>query len=163
MSLRITLCVAGLAMVQAVGCASTPTRDVAHYPFPEAQAQLREVLKTIIRGAQSANAVGLREGHLISDKFTKFGGRLYERLNFEQTVAGETANITTGQDFTYEVKDLKIDVFDDVAIMTYYGHVTRMVDGEPVQYSFRQTLAFLNTRDGWKIIHEHQSRKEYAQ
>ncbi len=150
-----------LSLLLLASCAAT--HDIAHYPFPEAQAELREVLKTIIHNAQTANAVGLREGHLRTDKFTKFGGRLYERLDFEQTVAGETANITTGKDYTYEVKDLKIDVYDVVAIMTYFGHVTRMVDGEPVRYSFRQTLAFLNTSDGWKIIHEHQSRKEYAE
>ena len=150
-----------LSTLLLASCAAT--HDLAHYPYPEAQAELREVLNSIIHDAQTANAVGLREGHLISDKFTKFGGRLYERLDFEQTVAGETGNITTGKDFTYEVEDLKIDVFDDVAIMTYYGRVKRIVDGKPVRYSFRQTLVFLNTSDGWKIIHEHQSRKEYAQ
>jgi ketosteroid isomerase-like protein len=136
-------------------------RDLIHDPFPEAQAELRELLATIIRDAETGNANGLRDSHLKSDKFTKFGGRKYERLDFAHTVAGETANITKGQDYKYDVSDLKIDVFGEVAIMTYYGHVTRKVDDDPVEYSWRQTLVFLDTPDGWKIIHEHQSRKEY--
>lgn len=165
MATRMAVALVGLATLQMLGCASTTTApsewDLAHHAYPEAQEELREILATIIRDAQTGNAVGLREGHLKSDKFTKFGGRKHKRLDFEQTVAGETANITTGQEYTYDVDDLKIDVFGKVAIMTFHGHVTRMVDDELVEYTFRQTLAFLDTSDGWKIIHEHQSRKEY--
>ncbi len=161
MRMSIVLLVAGLAMVQLVGCASTPTRDVAHYPFPEAQAQLRAVLNTIIHDAQSANVQGLRDAHLNSDKFTKFSGSTYERRNFEQTVESETAAITSRQDYKYEARDLKIDVFGEVAVMTYYSDRSYKEDGELIQYSARQTFVFLKTADGWKIVHEHKSgRKE---
>jgi len=152
-----------LATVQLLGCASYARRDLARYPFPEAQAELREVLHQIINDCETANVAGLRNSHLNSDKFTKFGGRSYDRENFEQCTASETANVTSGQDYKYDVSDLKIDVFGEVAVMTYYGRVSREVDGEAVRYSWRQTLVFLKTADGWKIIHEHQSRKKYIE
>jgi ketosteroid isomerase-like protein len=55
----------------------------------------------------------------------------------------------------YEVKELKIDVFGDIGIVTYYPHVTFVKDGEEKEVSGRQTLVFLKTKDGWRIVHEH--------
>lgn len=55
----------------------------------------------------------------------------------------------------YRVDDLKIDVFGDVGIATYYPHVSFTSDGEMVTVMGRQTLVFLETAEGWKIVHEH--------
>ena len=57
--------------------------------------------------------------------------------------------------YKQEVRDLKIDVFDDVAIATYYPHFSFIINGEGKEGSGRQTLVFLSTGDGWKIVHEH--------
>ncbi len=48
--------------------------DLAHYPFPEAQAELREVLDDIVHDSETANVVALRDSHHKCEKFTKFGG-----------------------------------------------------------------------------------------
>ena len=160
MRMILILFIGGLATVQVVGCASTPIRDVAHYPFPEAQAELRQTLEAIINDAETVNMQGLRDAHLNSDKFTKFSGSTYERRNFEQTVESETAAITSRQDYKYEAKDLKIDVFGEVAVMTYYSDRSYKEDGELIQYSARQTFVFLKTADGWKIVHEHKSGRK---
>ena len=152
----VLLIVVGFGALPVIGCAAT--RDSADYPFPEAQAELRQVLEDIINDVETANAVGLREGHLRTDKFTKFPGRTYDRMNFQQTIEVETGSITSKQDYKYEARDLKVDVFGDVGIVTYYPHRSYKLDGETVEYSARQTLVFLKTDDGWKIIHEHQSQ-----
>jgi ketosteroid isomerase-like protein len=52
------------------------------------------------------------------------------------------------------VRDLKIDVFDDIAVATYYPYVTYVLNGEEKKGSGRQTFVFLNTKDGWKLVHE---------
>ena len=81
----ILLMLSGSVVVPLMGCATT--RDIAHYPFPEAQAELREVLDGIIHDSETANVVGLRDIHLKSEKFTKFGGgEIYERMDYEQCV-----------------------------------------------------------------------------
>jgi ketosteroid isomerase-like protein len=55
---------------------------------------------------------------------------------------------------------LKIDVFGDIGIATYYPHVSFVQDGERKTGSGRQTLVFLKTNDGWKLVHEHGTPKK---
>ena len=113
----------------------------------------------IIDDAEAANVAGLRESHLASDKFTKFDGREFERQNVEQCNESEAALFTSAQDIKLEMKDRKIDVFGDVAIMTCYNHFSYLDDGELRRGVARNTLVFLKTADGWKIVHEHVTPK----
>ena len=58
-----------------------------------------------------------------------------------------------------EMKDRKIDVFGDIAIMTCYNHFSYSVEGNREERVARNTLVFLRTADGWKIVHEHVTPK----
>jgi ketosteroid isomerase-like protein len=71
------------------------------------------------------------------------------------TNESEAAYIRSVSYLHYEVEDLKIDVFGDVGIVTYYPHVSFVKDGEEMSGIGRQTLVFLKTETGWKIVHEH--------
>ena len=130
-------------------------KDIINDLFPEAQSELREVINSIVRDSETANLEGLKASHLLSDKFTKFGPRSFERQDVESTNESELAHFGSISNFKAEVKDLKIDVFGDIGIATYYPHVSFEKDGEEKIGSARQTLVFLKTGEGWKIIHEH--------
>lgn len=156
---RLTLSILAFTAVALVGCASTTKHDLAHYPCPDAQVELRKVLNNILRDAETANINGLREGHLDSAKFTKFGGGSFERINFDQCIKAETANVRSREALEMEAKGVKVDVFGNVAIVTCYLHIGFQHDGQPKRRIVRNTLAFLNTEDGWKIIHEHNTPK----
>ena len=129
--------------------------DLIHYSFPQAQAEIREVVNSIVKDAETANIEGLKAAHLESDKFTKFGPRNFDRQDFESTNKSEEAFFGSIENFTQEIKEFKVDVFGDIAIATYYPHVSYIQDGERKMGSGRQTLVFLKTDDGWKIVHEH--------
>jgi len=58
-----------------------------------------------------------------------------------------------------EAKDIKIDVFGDVGIATYYPHFSFEKNGVESKGEGRQTLVFLKTNEGWKIIHEHGTKR----
>ena len=131
------------------------SKDLEGDPFPEAQAELREVMNSIAADLMTANSEGLREVHLNSDKFTKFGPRVFTRQDVESTNASEVAFWSSATDVEYVTEGMKIDVFDDVAVVTYYPQVSYERGGEEYSVSGRQTLVFLKTADGWKIIHEH--------
>jgi ketosteroid isomerase-like protein len=131
------------------------SRDLVEDPFSEAQAELRAVVQTIVEDAETANIDGLQSIHLVSDKFTKFGPRSFERQDVAGTNRSEAAHFGSISNFKQTVEDLKIDVFGDVAVVTYYPHVSFVKDGEQRTGSGRQTLVFLKTGDGWKIVHEH--------
>ncbi len=149
-----------LALVLLNSCANVRRHQTIHEPYPEAQAELREVVESIGRDAMAANINGLRAAHLDSDKFTKFGPRSFERQDVEQTNESEAAFFGSIQNLKYEARDLKIDVFGDIGIATYYPHVSFVQDGERKTGSGRQTLVFLKTNDGWKLVHEHGTPKK---
>jgi len=123
------------------------------------QDQIREVINTIVKDAEEANIEGLKVAHLESEKFSKFGPRKFERQDVASTNKTEEAFFSSISDYKQEIRDLKIDVFDDIAIATYYPHVSFEQDGETKQASGRQTLVFLKTKIGWKIVHEHGTPK----
>ncbi|MHC4911104.1 MAG: nuclear transport factor 2 family protein [Planctomycetota bacterium] len=159
MQRRLALVLAGLSTLQVLGCASPPAPpsdwDLAHDPDPEAQAELREVVNLIVKDAMEANIEGLQAAHLDSEKFTKFGPRKFDRQDVGGTNESEAAFFGSISNVSEEVKDLKIDVFGDTAIATFYPHVSFVQNGEERHGSGRQTFVFLRTRDGWKLVHEH--------
>ena len=134
--------------------------DIVNDLLPERQSELREVIESIVKDCETANLEGLKAIHLASDKFTKFGPRSFERQDVKSTNESEVAHFGSISNFKAEVKDLKIDVFGDVGIATYYPHVTFEKDGVGRSGSARQTLVFLKTSEGWKIIHEHGTMRQ---
>ena len=134
--------------------------DLVNEIFPEAQNELREVINSIFKDSETANLEGLKASHLLSDKFTKFGPRSFERQDVESTNESELAHFSSITNFKAEVKDLKIDVFGNVGIATYYPYVTFEKDGIEKSGNARQTLVFLKTSEGWKIIHEHGTMRQ---
>ena len=136
-------------------CERNSERDLINDKFPKEQAEIYEVIKSIVKDAEAANIEGLKEAHLVSEKFTKFGPRNFDRQNVASTNNSEEAFFGSITNYKQEVKDLKIDVFGDIGIATYYPYVSFMQDGESYIGSGRQTLVFLKTENGWKIVHEH--------
>lgn len=137
---------------------NSKNQDLVNSIFEEEQEQIKEVVNTIVRDAETANLEGLKNSHLESDKFSKFGPRNFERQNVEKTNESELAFFGTVSNYKEEVKDLKIDVFGEVGIATYYRAVTFEQDNEERNVDLRQTLVFVRTDDGWKIVHEHGTR-----
>lgn len=133
--------------------------DLIQNNFPEVQAELRAVVQSIANDSETANIEGLQAIHLVSDKFTKFGPRSWNRQDVESTNASEAAHFGSIENFKVEVRDLKIDVFGDVAIATYYPYVSFKKDGESKSANGRQTLVFLKANNEWKIIHEHGTKR----
>ena len=154
---RISLAVFALVTMQLLGCASTPKHDLAHYPYPNAQAEIREVIQQLTDDIISANVEGIRAAHLYSDKFTKFPGGDFERIGFDECVEEEIAAGTSLKNLKMDADGIKIDVFGNVAVLTEYFHLSHAVNGEPELIDARVTLVFLQTHDGWKIVHEHVS------
>lgn len=134
--------------------------DLVNEIFPEAQNELREVIQSIVKDCEAANLEGLKDIHLHSDKFTKFGPRIFERQDVERTNQSELAFFGSVSNYKEEVKDLKVDVFGEVGIVTYYRSVSFEQENEEKSVDLRQTLVFLKTSAGWKIIHEHGTKPQ---
>lgn len=135
-------------------------RDLIKDQFPDAQDELRKAVESIATDIVTANIEDLQAIHLESDKFTKFGPRSFDRQDVASTNESEAAFFGSVSDVIYEIKELKIDVFGDVGVVTYYPHVSFVKDGQQKKVTGRQTLVFLKTNAGWKIVHEHGTIKD---
>ncbi len=103
--------------------------DIINNTFPEVQAELKIVLEKLYDDAMASNIDGVTASHLISPKFTKFGGQSFERLTVEETNKSEAEALAAIKELKVELVDLKIDVFGKVAITTYYSHFSYMNEG----------------------------------
>ena len=158
MTKKLTLLVAAcITLLVSVACTAERQDEqrVTNSSVPDAQAEIRAVIQSIKRDIESANIEGLQAIHLDSDKFTKFGPRSFDRQDVTSTNESEATFFSSISDANYEVRGLKIDVFGDVGIATYYPEVSFVRNGEVVEVSGRQTLVFLKTDSGWKLVHEH--------
>ena len=72
-------------------------------------------------------------------------------------VTGLTASCLYGAE-PLEITDPKVDVFGNVAIVTFYADSIVTYGTEVKSGSLRGTLVFARTKDGWKIVHEHSSQ-----
>lgn len=133
--------------------------DLINDSYPEAQVEIEEVIKSIVNDAETKNIEGLKSAHLNSDKFSKFGPRNFNRQNLANTNTSEEKFFGSIENYKQEIVDLKIDVFGEVAVATYYPKVSFIQDGQEKKGSGRQTFVFLKTDKGWKIVHEHGTPK----
>lgn len=60
-------------------------------------------------------------------------------------------------EFKMRCKDLKVKVFGDTAVATFYIHYDVVYHGRPFKSVSRVTFVFLKRNDNWYIIHEHWS------
>ena len=140
-------------------CNVSSDRDIIEQQFPDYKAELRTVLKSIIRDAETKNIEGLKAAHLASHKFTKFGPRNFYRQDLENANQSEAAFFSSISNYKQEIKDLKIDVFGELGIVTYHPQVNFIHEGQEKSVEGRQTFVFLRTSEGWKIVHEHSTPK----
>ena len=154
------LTVSNLILFGLVGCASNKqaaTIDIVKGSFPQAEAEVRTQIAKILEDVRISNFRALKDHHLDSPKFSKFGPRVNERQDVAATNRSELAAFAAISDLKVEFQDLKVDVFGDVAIATGFLRFTFTRDGEQGERVSRQTLVYVKTDQGWRIAHEHSS------
>lgn len=137
------------------GCQTPETkRDIINDAFLEEQAQIKILLNEIFDSAQKKELDRLASYHLYGPKFTEFkNGQL--RHDAEEGRKGEREAFTAFSDFTYDLKDLKVNVFGDVAIATFHGQFAAKMGENPIALTLQASLMFVKDGDKWKITHEH--------
>lgn len=157
--MKVFYLVTAALAIHLCGCTSSQSTNsdpkLGHDGFPRAEAELREAVEAIRRDIIAGNIEGLQAAHLVSEKFTKFGPRRFERQDVAGTNDSEAAFFSSISNVTYDVEDLKIDVFGEVGVVTYYPHVSFTRDDQRVDVVGRQTFVFLHADGEWKLVHEH--------
>jgi ketosteroid isomerase-like protein len=128
--------------------------DIINNEFPESQSEIQEVLNGIFQSIQNKDADKLISYHVYGPKFTEF------RDSEPRTGPGANEEYERGliaaiSSFEYDLNDLKIDVFGQVAVVTFHADFRPVIEGNTIQIHGGVTLIFVNTDIGWKITHEH--------
>jgi len=158
--LRTSLFVIHCIIFVAMGCQPTDgSNDSSRVvsSSPEAEKELRAVVMMIWEDAAKGNISALSTAHLNSPKFSKFGPRIAVRQDVKSTIETETEHFSSISDVNLTVEDLKIDVFGDLAVTTFYNNYSFIKNNIRIKGKGRVTLVFLRTEEGWKIVHEHSS------
>ena len=149
-----------LALIMILGLLVTNCKskvDLVNDEFPE---EKQEVINTFVAIAES-----IKEGdidkliafHAYSPKFTEFkngeprnGAK--ENEAHERSVFGSVTEVVK-----FDAKDLKVAVYGDVANLTFESDFQLKFGDDLVVVNDQITLLFVNTDDGWKMVHEHHS------
>jgi hypothetical protein len=133
--------------------------DIIKEPYTDVQTKITGMLTEIFNAGKVKDFVKLDAFHLNSPKFTKYDvDGSPNRQNYEENKKGEEAGFTMLEGFDFKHSDIKVDVFDKVAISTFTISYSAKVQGNPVADTGHGTLVFVNYEDKWRITHEHFSK-----
>lgn len=135
---------------------TTKTTNPITETYPEAQHEIKQVLDSLFTSIKNKDVDQLLSFHLYNDKFTEFRGGL-PRTNAKENEAYERQLIESISAFEYKLNDLKINVFEDVAIVTCNANLIPTINDKAVPLWRQITLVFVKYHNTWKITHEHLS------
>jgi ketosteroid isomerase-like protein len=130
--------------------------DMIHQPYSEDQTAIRRRLDEIWSAAADRDFERLESFHEYGPKFTEFkDGR--PRGDAATCAAGERMVFGTLVGPEVEMRDLVINVFGDVAVVTFNGHFTGTMHETLMTLEQQSTMVLINTGVEWRIVHEHMS------
>lgn len=133
--------------------------DIIKEPYTQVQTQITGMLTDIFNTAKAKDFTKLDAFHLNSDKFTKFDNDgTPQRQNYQENKIGEETAFKMLDSMNFKLHDVKVDVFDKVAISTFIISYSAKVQGTLLVDTARGTLTFVNYEDKWRITHEHFSK-----
>jgi len=131
--------------------------DLIAEEFPDEKQEVMETFGAIAQSIKDGDMDKLISFHAYSTKFTEFkngeprnGSSANE--NHKRTVFGSVTEVVK-----FDAKDLQIAVYGDVANLTFHSDFHLKFGDDLVIINDQITLLFVNTDDGWKMVHEHHS------
>jgi ketosteroid isomerase-like protein len=130
----------------------------------EEKKEVASVIFGFFEAGKNKDLPALSSFHSLPDKFSKFDENPpYTRQSSEEALVYEQAAFVNMTDYTYQIDDLRIDLFGDAAVCTFYLTYKGMFindysfEGSPIGSKVRVTMVLAKVKGGWKIAHEHLS------
>jgi ketosteroid isomerase-like protein len=82
----------------------------------------------------------------------------YQRQEGAQALENESSAFNVLSNYTYELRDFKANVIEDVAVATFTIHYQGTMRNQPFNFTSRATTVLRKQDSTWKVIHEHLSR-----
>jgi ketosteroid isomerase-like protein len=134
-------------------------------PADKDRRDVEALIRAFYESGKTKDLTSLADFHAPREYFTKFDENPpYTRQNSDEAFMYEQAAFANISDYNYSIDDLRIDLFGDIAIATFYLSYSGMFvndysfEGSPVRARTRVTTVLVRTSKGWKMAHEHLSR-----
>ncbi|MEM3064324.1 MAG: nuclear transport factor 2 family protein [Candidatus Nitrosotenuis sp.] len=128
--------------------------------------QIIKVIETFFEVGKTKDLATLRSIQLDEPSFSSFSDvPPYDLKDFKTTIALEELRFVSISDYDYQIKNPKISIFGDVAVVAF--EITQkgmLVDnkaftGEHITINGRATFVLIK-RQSWKIVHIHLSKTD---
>ena len=123
---------------------------------------ISEIIHAFFEAGRNKDLTTLGDFHASPDTFTKFDENPpYTRQNSDEAFVHEQAAFANISDYSYQVDDLRIDLFGDSAVATFYLTYKGIFvndysfEGSPVGSRSRVSMVLVRTARGWRMAHEH--------
>lgn len=123
------------------------------------------VVRAFFEAGKEKDLTALAGFHSSRESFTKFDENPpYTRQSSDEAFVYEQAAFANISDYHYKIDDLRVDLFGDTAVATFYLAYGGMFvndysfEGSPVEGKTRVTMVLVRTPQGWRMVHEHFSR-----
>ena len=128
--------------------------DLIAEEFPDEKQEVMETFGAIAQSIKDGDMDKLISFHAYSTEFKNGEPRNGSAANenHERTVFGSVTEVVK-----FDAKDLQIAVYGDVANLTFHSDFHLKFGDDLVIINDQITLLFVNTDDGWKMVHEHHS------
>lgn len=129
--------------------------------------EVKSLIYTIYESKKNKDIQFLNRIYRNKEKFSKYNEYApLRRLNRDEALLHDELYISNISDYSYDIKNLRIDIHDNIAIATFYiQHNGIFVNnynftGKQIQNRTRSTMIFERYKVEWFVIHEHNSRLE---
>ncbi|EGG42581.1 hypothetical protein Nlim_0762 [Candidatus Nitrosarchaeum limnium SFB1] len=126
--------------------------------------EIIKIIETLFESGKSKDFSSLRDIHLNDSKFSSFSDLPpYDLKNYQTTIELEELRFVSISDYEYEIKNPKISVFGDAAVVALeLKQKGMLVDnkaftGEHISIEGRATFVLIK-QPTWKIAHIHLSK-----
>lgn len=131
--------------------------DLVNDEFPGSKEAIKKTMDSIAQSVKDGDIDRLISFHAYSPKFTEFkngeprnGGK--ENEEFERNVFGSVTEVVK-----FDMNDMKVAVYGDVANVTLHSDFHLKFGEDLAVVNEQISLLFVNTKNGWRIVHEHHS------
>lgn len=126
--------------------------------------EIIRIIETLFESGKTKDFTSLRDIHLNDSKFSSFSDLPpYDLKNFQTTIELEELRFVSISDYDYQIKNPKISVFGDTAVVALeLKQKGMLVDnkaftGEHISIDGRATFVLIK-HPTWKIAHIHLSK-----
>ncbi len=126
--------------------------------------EIMDVIVTFFNAGKTKNLAPLSMIQLDDQRFSSYSDiPPFDLKDYATTIALQQLRFVSISDYEYEIKNTKVDIFDNCAVVTFTIRQTGMIvdnysfRGQHLSMDSRGTFVLIKSQK-WKIVHVHLSR-----